>query len=107
MCFVEEVFPSPKFVYAPFSKVNNATLVLPPQDETLASSVEGCSFDSLQDILVLSIIFTKLLTLSSQELWDDNMEAALSLALDVGVVPDVALMVIPFRSQTPSLYDQY
>lgn len=54
---------------------------------------------------MLSMIFTRSLTLASSELVDTNVEVASSLSLAIGEAPGVALTVVPLSARPPSSYD--
>lgn len=92
---VEKALPSPNFFYAPLSKDGSVALILPPQVESLATSMEEHLFDSLEDIPTLSMFFTRLLTLTSQKILDENVEVISSLALATSEAFGISLMVVP------------
>lgn len=101
---VEKALPSPEFVISPLTKASSLTLVSPPLTTSPTSSIGACLFDSLEEILTLSMIFTWSLTLSSFELMDVNVEVASSLALAIGEVHVASLVVVPLLSHPPSPY---
>lgn len=90
----KEALPSLEFVYAPLLEVNNTTAILVHQVESSTLSIEGYLFDSSEDFL-MSTIFTWSLTLASQGILDENLEAASSFFLSIGDTHNPILMVVP------------
>lgn len=73
----------------------------PPHAKSLSSSTKWSLFDSLEDILALSMIFTWSLTLASQDLLDENVEFASSFSLSFGIVLATSLVVVPLQAHPP------
>lgn len=106
ICIVDKALPSPEFVTTPLVEASSPTHVSPPRIESPASSIKACLFNSLEDILILFMIFTQLLTLTSYELVDANVDATSSLTLAIGEAPSATLVIVLLWWDPRSPYDQ-